>query len=409
MDWDKLVMNNSHWEGGFTYQYPIEREVVKELKQGMERSRMIKLILGPRRVGKTVIMKQMINYLIKRGVERKKILYILLDGKDVDLWKIITSWKRELGINLNEKTYVFLDEIQYIEGWGHQVKFLYDTFPRMHIVLSGSASALIRKGSESLAGRLVERYVGPLSFEEYLKFSNRYLPSSETEVWKLYWEYMFKQLPEIAMGEDRIEYVRSIVNKIVREDVRELFGTPDVELGESLIRIVFKRPGQIIDYVDLSNELGVDRNTLSKYINAFCNAFVFRKVYNYSNNPRKTEKRKKKFYPFYTTLVNYIHPFIPEEGLLLETEVFEKLNAEYYYRERDKEIDVILPRCKYGIEVKTGKRITRTQIRTLLNTPWLKKKIVVCPPTTECSIQGVIRVSPNMLNRVQQVCNKHAE
>jgi len=402
MDWDIIVSMNTHWERNFFYEYKFERDALKKLKQ---RRKLICLIIGPRRVGKTVLMKQVINDLIKKGVERKKILYLLLEKEVDDIRKTILMWSKEAGVDLKKETFVFLDEIQYINEWGKQVKYLYDIFPNMRIYLSGSASALLRKGSESLAGRLVEMYVPPLSFKEYFTFSGR----MKTKSWKEYKRYMLKQLPEIAMGEDQVEYIKTIVDKVIREDLRILFEAPDTDLAESLVRIVFKKPGQIIDYIDLANELGVDRNTISKYMNALTNALIFKKVYNYSTNPRKTEKRKKKFYPFYNTLVNYVWPSIPEESLQLETEAFEKLNASYYYREGNKEIDIILERCRYGVEVKTGKRITRTDLKTILSADWIKKRFLLCTPESNVLVSRIHKIYPNMLNDVQQDCQKHAE
>ena len=202
------------------------------------------------------------------------------------------------------------------------------------------------------------------------------------------------------MGEDAKEYVKSIVDKVVREDLRELLNAPNTELAESLVRLVFKHPGQIMDYIDLSNELGVDRNTIAKYMKALSDAFIVRKAYSFSRNPMKVEKRKKKFYPYYATLLNYVHPFIPEEGLILETDVFEKLNGEYYYREGSKEVDLILPQCLYGIEVKVGRRITRNEVKSLLTLKWLKKRILVCPPTSDVKVKDVEVVYPMEVGRV---------
>ncbi len=402
MDWELILFSNPHWEKNWHYEFEHERTMLSLLKQ--DKTKLMTLLIGPRRVGKTVLLKQMINHLISQNVPRTNILFITHEN-NIDPIEAVIKWRKEFNISTNDQTYLFFDEIQYVEGWAEKIKFIYDNMAHAKIYLSGSASARINKGKESLAGRVKELFVGPLSFEEYLRFSGKPRPHSAGSLWDYYKEYLFKQLPDIALGEEPRQYIASIVDKVVGGDLIRFFGSMDEELAKSLIRIVLKRPGQMIEYRELANVLGVDRNTLSKYMNALCDSFLLRKAYSFSRNARKVEKRRKKFYPFYTSLVNYVWPLIPEDGLLLETDVFEKLDASFYFNERGKEIDVVLPEQSCGVEVKTGKRVDCADLKTLINATWLRKKVVVCPPTTEVLCDKVEVVHPFS---VQHVCNKHA-
>ncbi len=395
MDWEFIAYMNPHWEKNYFYNYQFERKALKEvLKEG----RLIKLITGPRRVGKTVMLKQVIDKLIKKGVKREKILYVLLEEKSENIVEIVKEWSKRFGINLREKTYVFIDEVQYRKNWSNEVKLLYDTFENMRIYLSGSSSSLIKNKSSLLAGRMKSFFIKPFDFEEYLGFYGKEYIKHEEDRWEEYKKYLFKQLPELK-NVDAVDYVKSIVEKVVGEDVRKLFSVGEEDIVYSLIRIVFKQPGQMIDYNEMAKELGVDRGTISKYFHALESSFLLRKVYSFSKSVRKSERRKKKFYPFYTTLLHYISPYYPDFSYILETDVGEKLDASFYFYEKGKEVDFVLPECRKAIEVKTSKIIDKSSLKTLISLKGFEKKYVVAPPYSK--VKGVKRILPFEVERIK--------
>lgn len=229
-----------------------------------------------------------------------------------------------------------------------------------------------------MAGRLIEFFVGPLDYEEYLTFSDK--PKLNLE--NYYNDYLYRQLPALAFGvEDKRKYVESIVKKVIFEDAVKYYNIDNPNLLDSLFKIIVRKPGQIINYDDLANDLGASRNTLPKYFEVLEKSYLVRKIYNYSNNIRKIEKKSKKFYPFFTTLFNYILPQETDIGELTETIVAQKINAEFFHNLKNKEIDFIVIKdedYKIGLEVKARNYISKKDIKYLLdNKLKLNKKILV--------------------------------
>ena len=172
-----IEKHNFHWRTGFFYNFPKRRmlfnEVIKELG-----SKQIVSIIGLRRTGKTTILKQIIDHLIKEeGVKREDILFYSFDEEQPKIEDVIHEYEAKIGkeiIEKREKTYIFLDEIQKLENWQNQIKYYYDNYRNIKFFVSGSSSLFIkRRSQESLAGRIYEFILKPLSFQEFLIFRNK--------------------------------------------------------------------------------------------------------------------------------------------------------------------------------------------------------------------------------------------
>ncbi|MEI8364321.1 MAG: hypothetical protein WCF78_02605, partial [archaeon] len=180
--------------------------------------------------------------------------------------------------------------------------------------------------------------------------------------------YLKRQYPELAINNviESKDYVTTIIKKVIYEDSIKYYPDMDIEILLSLLKIILKDPGQIIDYVDLANELGTDRKAISKYLDYLINSGLVRKTYHFSNNARKVEKMSKKFYPFCTTLISFVNDN-PNESKLIETDVAFQLNAEYFWDDKGtREVDFIIfddiSSKKIGVEVKYRNQITAKDI-----------------------------------------------
>lgn len=130
------------------------------------------VLMGPRRVGKTVILWQTIQKLMDDNIEPKSILFLSLDTPifhSYSLEGLLEIYKEILSVeDLSEKIVIF-DEIQYLKNWDIQLKVLVDTYKKTKFIASGSAAgALKRKSRESGAGRFTDFMLPPLTFHEYL-------------------------------------------------------------------------------------------------------------------------------------------------------------------------------------------------------------------------------------------------
>jgi len=394
---EEILLMNPHWEDGFFYPFPLKRKVFHRLKSAIPQPLILSLS-GPRRVGKTVLMKQMINQLIEEGYPRRNILFFSLDEFSGNLLEILKEWEKIIGKKISGKNYfIFFDEIQNIEEWAKKLKIIYDTLG-VKIFVSGSASMQIRKGSESLAGRILEFYVPPLFYDEYLMFSGKSKSDIKEKEWEEYQLYMMRQLPDLALYPtlDSKDYITSIVKKVIYEDVKKFFNVEETEVIDGIFKVICKDPGQTISVVDIAKDFGISRVSASNYLHALEKSYLIRKLYNYSKNPRKVETRAKKYYPHYTSLLSYSFPV--EFGKIAETEVAWKMNAEFFWNERGKEIDLVID--GRGIEVKMRKRVDSSDVKWLIKNPiGLKERMVVVLPDAKINIKGIKIITLNEIDK----------
>ena len=353
---------NPHWEDGFFYPFPLKRFLYYQIIKYFDKP-LIFAIFGMRRVGKTVLMKQLINHLIQHGVKRQNILYFSFDDFSINFWDVIREWERRIGSRVSQQHYLFLDEIQKLSNWQEKIKLLYDT-SGAKIVVTGSASALLKKGSESLAGRVIEFIMPPLSFHEYLLFRGEEVSQLlEEKIERLYLHYLKHQLPAIVNEEEDYTqtYLQSLIEKIIYWDIPQLYGATDIEKLAALVNLIRKQPGFLLDYNALSSDIGISRITLSRYVKYLEDAFLIRRIFNYSHNPFTSEKRLKKVYPYAPCFS------LGEMPEMIETAVAFELDAKFFYRDKQKrEIDFIVPKLA-AVEVKYRQNVRSKDLQYLVS------------------------------------------
>jgi len=166
-----IEKQNFHWKMNFNYNIPKKRDlyfkVIKKLRE-----RQIVSIVGLRRTGKTTLLKQLIDFLIQQNVPRENILYFSFDEEQPKLGQIIDKYESKIGkliLDTKDRFYIFFDEIQKLGNWENQIKYYYDNYEKIKFFVSGSSSLFIKKGSrESLAGRIYEFVLKPLSFRDFI-------------------------------------------------------------------------------------------------------------------------------------------------------------------------------------------------------------------------------------------------
>lgn len=363
---DALLELNPWWKQGFKVDFK-ERELYHRIQKFMP-LRQIIAFTGLRRVGKTTLMLKIIEDAIKK-FEPKRVIYFSFDEfKEVEIKAVLNSYEELTENNLKEeKNLLLLDEVQKVSNWEDQLKSIYDIYEKhIKIIVSGSESLFIRsKSKETLAGRIFEFKIEPLSFREFLIFKDaKFEPINiyKKELEKLFEEFVLTQgFPELINIKDKEiirKYIKeSIIEKVVFRDMQKLFNIKDISIIDSLLNIFLEEPGQIIEISELANDLKVSRQTLSNYLMYLENAFLIRKLYNFSKNRRKIERKLKKYYP---TIVSPTLLFKQDD--LSKSKVFEwlivnQLKAEFFWRDPYKnEVDIVLFEKKImPIEIKYGK------------------------------------------------------
>ena len=351
---------NRWWSKSHNIPQYKDRKIYNEIEKFMK-TRQIIAITGLRGVGKTTFMKKAIKDNLGNKFPEKNIFYFSFDEfSDIRLIDLIKLYEKIMGKKIEkEKFLIFFDEIQKVKNWSEQLKAMYDLYPNIKVIISGSESLFIRKKSrESLAGRIYEFRITPLSFKEYLEFKeikidNLWLQRETiTREFKAY--LLNNGFPEVLHENEEItqKYIREgILDKILYRDLSEVFEVKNVPLIKSLFEIIYNNPGQMIELQELAGELNASRQMISEYMGYLEDSFLIKKLYNYSRNARKTQRKLKKYY---ATLIN---------PLLIKTEfskIFEQamviqLNADFFWRDSYKnEVDIIKMDPLTAIEIKSG-------------------------------------------------------
>ncbi len=334
-----------------------KRSAYFEITKYIEKRQII-LIWGLRRIGKTTLLFQIISKLIE-NTDSKNLLYFSFDEIAFDLKEVLEAYQKfVLGRafeEMKETVYVFLDEIQKVKDWENKLKIYYDLYPDVKFFTSGSASVGLRKKSrESLAGRVLDFLLRPLSFEEFLEMNGKEVKKirEKPELWNrellpLFYRYIkYGTFPELATEDDedfaRKYILNNIIERIIYKDLPEEFGLKDVELLKSLVYLLGKNPGMIINYREISKNLGKDQRTVANYFEYLEFGLLIRFVFNYRGSPIASLRKLKKAY-FNTPNIAFVFNLDMDRIFpkLLENVVASETDAKFFYRDGF-EIDFVI-------------------------------------------------------------------
>jgi len=376
---DVLMLLNEWWKTGSISKEKAReyrRKVFPEAKETFLKYRQILVLNGLRRVGKSTIIYQLIEELLKSGADPKRIVYFTFDEAVDDPIRIIEEYSKITKVDWRKgKTFVFFDEIQKLKNWSSKIKILYDNFPNLRICVSGSASLTIEKEAiKDLAGRYFSIKVNPLDLQEFAELHSGKKMGNfelyEPELSKLLDEYIRKPFPEIVSWEDMSkvnQYIKELViEKIVKTDIPQAFGDINISLLSSLVEIFMKDAGMILDVTSLSKELGVNKMAVYRHISLLEFGNLIAVVKNYRPSVRAESRKLKKVYPVHIALSLCYYPKLGE-GKVLESLVCSSLGLERYWRKGGKEVDFLKTDGEIvPIEVKDKEKIDKGDTKNIL-------------------------------------------
>lgn len=404
---DISLFNPWHQNGQFRFveEKLRQRKYYTEAERYLEK-KLIVALTGLRRAGKTTIIKQLINSLLEKRIESKRIFFYEFDEETGNLEEILDFYLRNI---LKEDPYtarawIFLDELQFIENWQVTLKKYYDINPDIKFIISGSTHLYLHKNTrESLAGRIINIDIHLFSWHEFLNFkygkktdflknifADNFLEEAKSHSDLLSLEGDFKTF--LSYGEfpyffqetnavDLDKYFKdSIIDKIFSKDIA-LFDVENRRAFGELFRILGGETGQEINLQNLARETGLNVITIKRYLEILQKMFLYSLICKHSASLRKQAKSFKKGFISSLNLLrielnaNYWDVKNDFWGHIVETFVFNELvrnglESIFFYNDtkRKKEVDFVLVSGTklLPIEVKTHLKINNSDFKNLV-------------------------------------------
>lgn len=366
---------------------PFKRREFNRLESDLEKLDMMTLIIGARRVGKSVLMYQLIDSLIKKGIDPKRILFIQGDNTLLTEFAVagnLISFILDLYQkhildksfdDLVEPIYIFIDEAQSMKSWDREIKTIIDLKYKIKFIVTGSSSFELRRGSENpLTGRVSFQPISPFSFADYARynlkenvwdnFENSLKPLSKSfrefllnsdikncfliatkakslvathKLEKLFEDYLFfGGFPRIVtkQKDDHSRYLRDLLTSTISKDILTNVEIRDPQAFERLMVNLCLTVGTITKYKKFADVLGVDERSVIKYIDYYIETHWASVSSQYAfSNRLDTVSSGKKFYVIDSGVINTLsfkdlHEFKADrthKGHVLENVVYNHL------------------------------------------------------------------------------------
>jgi predicted AAA+ superfamily ATPase len=301
-----------------------ERLLLDKLEQGFKDNRII-IIVGSRQVGKTTLMN---IYKDKIPEDYRCFYFNLEDINSLSICQDIDSLRlylKDNGVDIkSDKIFLIIDEFHYIKNATKLFKIIYDLYPEVKILASGSSSIEIQKHlQESLAGRKRVYHLYPLSFEEFIRFRNeqeyeRYgrlgfesISTVSAEIYNRDYlkDYLlFGGYPKIALLDnktEKIEEIEDIYNSYIQKDIKSLIKGEDIWAYNNLLKVLSSQIGNLLNINELSNTLNLNRRLVIKYLNVLEQTFIIKLLSPFSHNKRVEISKMPKIYLLDSGMVNF--------------------------------------------------------------------------------------------------------
>lgn len=340
---DLLYQYNPWWEKDYIKDDLKQREkYLQDLRKYLDFNHII-ILTGLRRVGKTSLMKLIINELISKSIDPKHIFYISLDDyllKNNSIIEIVNEFRKLHKLKIEEKVYLFFDEVTYKENFHVQLKNIYDSQNAKIFVASSSSSKLSDKKA-SLTGRAITIEINPLDLNEYLYFKNINIKKRDSQLYKSYFLDYIKTggLPENVINPSR-EYLMNLVDNIIQKDITAFHGLKNHQILRDYFTLLMERSGKQFSINKISKILNISPDTSKRYLSYFESTYLIYLLPRWGKTNQQILSAKK----IYASDLGIKHLFIGNRdiGSYFENYIYIKLKNRkvlYYLYENKSEID----------------------------------------------------------------------
>lgn len=319
-------------------------------------NKVIKVLTGQRRVGKSYILRQTAMHLVNQGVDCNNIVFInkefaVYDFIEThkDLYDFINLYRKEL--KPAGRVYIFIDEVQNITGWEHIINSLSQDYTEDYeIFISGSNSKMFSgELSTLLSGRYVEFHVYPLSYDEYIAVHK--LPQGRQS----YLQYMadggYPELINFHSSDVKRNYISSLKDTILLKDIIHRYTIRDVKLLEDLFSYLVNNASNLLSITNITNFIKskgrkTSYDTISTYLGYIEEVYLAHRALRYNIKGKETLSGSCKYYMNDLSFKNYLYAALGYgSGYLLENLVYLELLRHgydvYVGNIKDKEVDFV--------------------------------------------------------------------
>lgn len=374
-----------------------QREIEYKLVQQIEKKEIL-VLAGMRRTGKTTLLKMLYD-----KVESKNKVFLdlqnILEQKifdEINYNNVLNNIK-PYKINIDQKLYIFIDEIQLMPDVTKVIKYLYDHYDIKFFVTGSSSFYLKNLFPESLAGRKVVFELFPLTFNEFMIFKGLKLETEKEfneksksknliefeRVKKYYNEYLeFGGFPQVVLEKDNNQkelILQDIFNSYFQIDLITLSDFKKIDSLKKLIFILMERVGSKLDISKLASLTGVSRDSIYSYLNLLEGSYFIHLISPYSLNRDREVSGTKKVYFCDTGLLNLFSKV--SGGSLLENSIFNNLkkygSINYYQKRNGQEIDFILNKSAAFEVKKSGDERDLKKLQKLSDTIGIREYYLI--------------------------------
>lgn len=294
--------------------YPIERDEVQLILKDASLKK-ISMIVGPRRVGKSILIKHIAAELIEKGTKAKNILYYSLEDPYLKLFcdnlikDTFDYWLENIAGEGDK--YVFFDEIHFVDEWYKWLKVIYDRHKDIKIFVSGSSSlALQMEANAYLRGRYIIHEIFPLTFMQFLKLKKRDIDNSELNSFKVdelldrykadFRQFLlvggFPEFLEVRETEKWFQVLKaSVSNKAIYEDIAATFKIRNVKILEQILAFIVANQSRILSYEKINEVANLKHEILTNYIEYLKSTYTIIEILKFAKSVKEQLKSQKKF------------------------------------------------------------------------------------------------------------------
>ncbi len=356
-----LISHNRHWEKPYGGLYP--RQVFQKLVRQLS-ARHIQVLQGIRRSGKSTVFKLMINHLAA-AEDPMEILYLNLEDPFFIKWgqaperlyEVVDTARKLTGKKIR---YLFLDEVQAINGWEKYVKTVYDNDVFEKIFITGSNASLLNgEFATLLTGRYLSSMVYPLSLSELLAIKNitSYvgMVRQKADVLALVDDMLrYGSFVEVFDSDENLkrEIVSTYYDAILLKDCVSNNQIRDIKRFREVSYYLISNITATYSYSSLGKAVGIHDKSARDFVQYLQQAYLLFELRLFSWSVKEQQNNRKKPYVIDNGFINLSFAFSSNSGRLLENLVFTELHKagkEVYFYNKGFECDFIIKNADHSL------------------------------------------------------------